>query len=700
MSAKNPLNVILLSNTRERLEGLLPVLVTDIYGAGGEFHTQGLYSTEIFGALGTNTRLIKHSFIDVRTTIMHPKVYNELTRIKGLYGGLLKGTIYAVFDPTLQDFVKSDIVDGETGYSFFMKHFSQIKFTLNDSITREERIKLVKQYTSTCMYRYIVVMPAGLRDITTNEEGRIVEDDINGLYRKMIRQANTISLFGNEENSPVLDTVRWNLQNTFNQIYDYIESLLSGKKGLLLGKWASRVVQSGTRNVITAMDVIPKFIGAKDAIGINHTAVGLHQFMKSEPEISIYCIKNSPIKESLENLPSSMVVVDKKTWHKKVIQPTIATSEKWASEAGIEKLITGYAKLNARHKPILADDNYMALLYRDKKSYKVFYDIDELPEHLDKGNVKPITWTEMFYIAVYERAKELTANNTRYPISTVGSIYPSFIYLQTTAKTENLLPLDDDWVIMPEASAANAMPILGEPFYDSMSIHHAHMPSTELNADLDGDVMSFIAQSTDESIQETTDFLYSKDAYINAEGGLRYGVCNTLSEMVLYNMTRGLIKNNKLLMRDITPSDKRKFLEMRKVAIEENPKMYPRGFNAEEELNEYEIYSKLPNKIIIGIFNGELVGNIRFYSIDDSTGIFGIVVLNKFQNLGYGSALIRRLIEDISFDGYTSLQLDVELTNKAQQLYTKLGFVVNKEKKSSHKDHIRMVLNINEEARA
>lgn len=700
MSAKNPFNVILLSSARERLEGLLPVLVTDIYGAGGEFNTQGLYSTEIFGALGSITRMIKHSFIDVRTTIMHPKVFNELARLKGLYKGILNGTMYAVFDPTLQDFIKSDIIDGDTGYAFFMTHFEKIKFSYNDSIVREERIKLLLEYRDKCMYRYIVCIPAGLRDISTNEEGRTVEDDINALYRKLIRQANTISMFGNEDNSPVLDTVRWNLQSTFNEIYEYIESILRGNKGFLLGKWASRVVQSGTRNVITAMDVVPKVIGSPDAIGINHTAVGLHQFMKSEPEISIYHIRTGPIKESLENLPASMAVVDGKTWHKKTIKPSVFTTDKWASESGIEKLITGYAKLNARHKPIMIDNDYMALIYRDSKTFKVFYEIDELPTNLSKDNVHPITWTEMFYISVYERAKELTANNTRYPINTTGSIYPSFIYLQTTAHTENLIPLDDEWVPIVGASAANAMPITDEPFYDSMSIHHAHMPSTELNADLDGDVMSFVAQSTEESIEESTKYLYSKDAYLNAEGKCRYGVSNTLSEMVLYNMTRGLINKDRLEMRSIVPEDKRKYLEMRKIAITQNPSMYPQGYNQDEELKDYEFYNKLPNRIIIGGFNHEVVGGVRFIQTDVKTGLFGIVILNHFQNSGYGSKLIKRLIEELSFDGYESLQLDVEVNNPAMKLYTRLGFVPNTKKKSPHKDHIRMILTFNEQETA
>lgn len=690
--SQNPLNTVFLSPSRERLSGLLPVLVTDIYGSGGEFHPQGLYSTELFGALGSLTRMTKHSFIDIRTTVMHPKLFNELTRIKGLYKGIMSGSMYAVFDPDIQDFVKSDIIDGDTGYAFFMEHFTKIKFTYNDSIAREERIKLALEYKDKCMYRFIVVIPAGLRDISTNEENRVVEDSINALYRKLIRQANTVNFHTGEENNAVLNTVRWNLQHTFNDIYEYIESILSGKKGMLLSKWASRTIHSGTRNVITAMDVVPKIIGAPDAISINDTAVGLHQFMKAEPEISIYSIRNGPIKEQLSTLPATIGVVDPKTLQRKYIQASGQTLDKWGSEVGIEKLITGYAKIDARHKPIMIDGNYIGLIYRDGKSFRTFWDITELPEGFDKKYVRPITWTEVFYLSVYERAKELTAKNTRYPISTTGSIYPSFIYLQTTVKTEPLQPLDEEWKPDPDKKVANVMPITGAPFYDSMSIHAAHMPPTELNADLDGDVMSFIAMATEESVQETANFLYSKEAYLSADGNLRYGVNNTLSEMVLHNLTSGLEFKNRLEMRDITPEDKRKYLEMRMQVFEENKELYDGTTLALEE-KDYVTYTKWPNQLIIGVYNNRVVGAIRFRSTAPNKGTFGISILKEFQSKGYGTALINRLESEVSFNAYKELYIEVKDTNKrAISLYTRLGYIVSGT--SPYKSYIRMAKKI------
>ena len=209
--------------------GTFPVESQEIYGQGQNFNTQGLYSIEIFGNLGTPQRQRQFAYIDTRTEVMHPKIFLELSRLKGLYKNICNGTAYAIWDDNKKDFIKSDIIDGQTGYSFFMSHFHDILYESNESDIRGLRIDLLEKHHEKCMYRYIIVIPAGLRDIEMGEDKRVVEDDINNLYRKLIRASNTISIYSKGDNNPALDTVRSNIQNTFNEIYEYIESIVSGK---------------------------------------------------------------------------------------------------------------------------------------------------------------------------------------------------------------------------------------------------------------------------------------------------------------------------------------------------------------------------------------------------------------------------------------------------------------------------------------
>ena len=482
---KLPFNISLLPADSIRIKAMFGVQSLDIFSSGTEFHPQGLYSTVIFGQVGTPQRQQKSSYIDTRTEVMHPKVFQELVKLKGLYQGIAAGSTYAIWDDKLKDFIKSNIIDGKTGYSFLMDHFHDIIHATNDSAIRDLRIKFLNKAHDQCMYRYIVVIPAGLRDIEIGDDGRPTEDDINLLYRKLIRSANTISIYSNKVNDPVLNTVRWNLQKTWNEIYDHIESVCSGKRGFILSKVAARNIHGGTRGVITGMDPAPHTLGSKEAVTINDSICGLHQYLKGTVELSIYNIRTGPLQPVIEFLPTLAYVVDAKTLKRKNITPSPFIVNNWGTEEGLEKLINGFEKETARHKPIMIDGDYAALLYRDHKQFKVFYDIETLPSGFSKSNVKPITWMEMFYISVYVQSKHVAGTLTRYPIESMGSIYPSNIYLKTTVRSESLIMLNDAWHPMSDEYKAVQFPILNEPSIDSFSPHVSHYK--ELNADNDGD---------------------------------------------------------------------------------------------------------------------------------------------------------------------------------------------------------------------
>lgn len=536
MSAKKaPFNVSLISSSKSRLAGLLPVQSMDIYDNEEDYHPQGLYSSEIFGKQGTPERMSRHSFIDMRIGILHPKVYLELTKLKGLYKGILNGSMYAIWDPKVKDLIKSDILTGQTGYKFFMDHYKQIHLQKNKSPTRDIRIDLIERYRTESIYRYLIVLPAGLREITKSSDGRDEEDDINKLYRKALRYANTISVFSGDTNSAAMDVVRWNLQRTFNDIYLYIEAIISGKKGFILGKWASRNVHGGTRNVITAMDPAPAKLGTASAVSVNDTAVGLHQYMKGSVEPTIYSLKSGELAEFFSGFPNQISVVDKKTLNSKTVSPSSFVKERWSTEEGLEGLINGFVKLDYRDSPVIIDGDYLALMYRDKQHFKILHDINELPSHLDRDNVKPITYAEMFYTAVYVQALNHHGLVTRYPITGNGSIYPSNIYLRTTMRVDQLYPLDDTWNVPADAKLAYAMPIANDSYFESMSPHGSKLRG--LGADFDGDKTSLNIVHSKEANADLAAFLKSKEAFLSPDGGLNYGINNAVIDLVLHNFT-------------------------------------------------------------------------------------------------------------------------------------------------------------------
>ncbi len=534
-----PLNIQLINPDKSRLAGLLPVQSMDIFDTEGNYHPQGLYSTEIFGRPGEKSRTTKHGYIDMRTEVLHPKIYLELTRLKNLYAGIMSGKSYAIWNPKEKDFEKSDILEGRTGYSFFMEHFHEINFYTNESLKREQRLIFIKKYRNTALYRYLIVLPVGLRDITEEDDGRVIEDDIADLYRRIMRVANTIAVRSNNPNDPSLDTARWSLQNTFNEIYDYIFNIIEGKKGFILGKWCTRVIHGGTRNVITAMDPSPEFLGDDKAIDIHDTIVGLHQLMKGCIPLVIYHLRNGFFGKTLTQFPGNLTLVNRDTLEIELVTPSEKTKEKWSTADGLEDLINNFEDTGVRWNPVTIDGRYLALIYQDDKHFRIFQDIKELPEGFDRVKVRAVTWTEMYYYSIFKTSKKLIAYVTRYPVITTGGIYPCHPYLRTTINGLVLEELGEDW--KPNGNTWFEVPKYKELFFDSMCPHNIAL--TSLGADFDGDKSSFNVANSENAIRDGEKYLNSKEAYLNPMGGLNYGIGSSRNKIplfVLQNFTSGL----------------------------------------------------------------------------------------------------------------------------------------------------------------
>lgn len=530
-----PFNISLLDNKLSRLQNLMPIGSMDIYDTSGDFHPLGLYSSIIFGKPGDMERYKKHSYIDMKLTTMHPKIYFELGKLKGLYKDILEGRGYAIWDNEKKDFVKSDILEGKTGYAFFMEHFEELIFEKNNSLIRTLRINLLNKYRPNCMYRYAIVIPAGFRDIDINDD-RVQESELGKLYRKLLRTSNTLP--NNIRNiNDEFDGPRRNLQLSFIEIYDYLFNVISDKEGFIQSKYGSRNIHDSTRNVITAMNPAPKVLGSLEAITIDDTIIGLHQYMMGSIYGTVYDIREDILKVAISEIPTTVKLIDKKSLKLTSFKPSRKIIE-LLNDDGIIKHIEHYEHFDNRWNYAEIEGYYIALICWKGDTFRIIYDIDDLPVGYDKSLVKPITWTELFYISCYPRSKKVGTYNTRYPVTENGSIYPSNVYLKVTIDSKIVKrEIDNNGTL--EYYQYNTYPIQESVFQESCSVHPSKVPA--LGADYDGDKMTFSIVMSEDAIKEKDEFLNSKHAYINPNGSLYYGANNSILEYVFHNCTRGLI---------------------------------------------------------------------------------------------------------------------------------------------------------------
>ena len=120
---------------------------------------------------------------------------------------------------------------------------------------------------------------------------------------------------------------------------------------------------------------------------------------------------------------------------------------------------------------------------------------------------------------------------------------------------------------------------------------------------------------------------------------------------------------------------------------------YPEEWDipVEKEVSWINSARNSPNELVIAAYaDGELAGNCSIsFRMGKKAGHragIGIALLEKFWNLGIGSALFREMISAAEKRGTEILELEfVEGNNRARHLYEKFGFCIVGEKPKAFK---------------
>lgn len=413
-----------------------------------DFHPDGLFSVDTFGRIGEKRRDSQFAYIDIKVKIFHPIIYKALGKLKGLYLEIISGKAYATWDENELDFVTSNETDGQTGFNFFVKHWENIKFKRSDSPLRNERIKLIAKYKDSAMTNKVLVLPAGLRDVRVGSNNRLEFDEINDVYRRIVGISRTIASSNETSNSPALNYSRYQLQMGFNEVYSIIEKMLKDKKGFIQSKWARRRVFNSTRNVISAMDTSKRLIGDKNGPKVTDTIMGLYQAAKGAMPLTTHLLRNGYLAEAfgINDNSTSAKLVDPKTLKQVIIDIPSTTKDRWTTLDGIEKIVNSLKDVENRHKHVMVEGYYLALIYKGPdKSFRIFGDIDDLPSDLNPEHVEPISLIEFIYLSGYREWNTLKTIITRYPVTGLGSTYPSDVYVKTSTVGEQRHELGPDW---------------------------------------------------------------------------------------------------------------------------------------------------------------------------------------------------------------------------------------------------------------
>lgn len=523
MKKLNPFNIDLLFATDQVVSRMKPVTTTDIYqGISRNFHPEGLYSTDIFGRVGTTERDNNFSYIKLNAYIIHPNMYGVIKQLKRFYIDILEGKAYAKWNPETNDFESSDVFSGDTGYAFFTSKLKELIPSRSNSKRRDVYIELFEKYKNSCLMNNCLVIPAGMRDVYQTEDGNDKKDEINDIYAKIIIISKNINVVGASMNDPVINPQRVRLQLAMNELYDYILAILEGKRGLIQSKWGGRRIVLGTRNVISSVQTTAEKLGSVRAPHMDDVQIGLYQTISGALPITIHCLKTKFLDQIFDpmNREQTAYLINPRTKQLEEVYMANRSWDKWVSMKGLESLVQGFEDENVRARPVMIDGHYLAYIWKDNETFKVVRDINTLPDPDMEKDLKPMTYAEMYYIAGYERFYQLRALCTRYPINNVYSIYPAKIYTKNTTTSKGLHELGDDWTT--RIGFAREYPFPDEQGYYNW-VNTAIISFTRLdnlNADYDGDMISVNILYSNEAIEEINRNLGSRNQLIDSKGKL------------------------------------------------------------------------------------------------------------------------------------------------------------------------------------
>lgn len=534
----NWIDFYLLNVNKTLVKDMREITVTDsFYGMTKNFHPQGLYSTDIFGLVGREERDSTFAYIDIKLEIISPTLCLGLFSLKQLYEEICSGRRYAIWDDKLKDFTPASPSDAGagTGYSFFLKRYNDIQPGRNTSLRRDDTVDFFEKFRAVGLSRYVLVMPAGLRDMQFKDDGREQEDEINPLYRRLMSLARAVP---DRNATPELtDQVRWKLQQAFNDIWTHVFTLLDGKGGFARRKVTSRKLQDGTRNVLSSFSTGSKVMGDPAQIRPTDTRIGIMQGLKALLPVAQYHIRERYLSQ-IRAGDSHLYGINIKTLQREMVEVPGKIYDLFTTDDGIETLINRFRDREKRHKPIHIDaKHYVALLYQDEHTFKVFFDIRDLPAGRSKDNVTPLSLAELLYLSGYDVWDDYFMRVTRFPVAGRGSNYSSTIRLETTTQSAPKYELTDGWET-GTGKPAKCFPRRDcEEFVESMAVHPSRLVG--LGGDHDGDTGSGNALFSEEAREENRKWLNSRAYWFDTNGRFKMSPTNAVISSALRSLLRG-----------------------------------------------------------------------------------------------------------------------------------------------------------------
>lgn len=438
-----------------------------LFSRGDQPNPQGLLSLDIFG-MTPKDRKETFAYIDIGQHFFHPHVYKIIKRFFRNVENILNGSEYYAID-SKGNLVKSDDENGQTGIQFLYDNWGKIHFEEGDSTARSERIDLVTlSKKSEVFLDKELVIPAFYRDNASSSAGGGKTLELNTMYSKLIR----ISSILRDRDSfgfPLYQTQAM-VQDILVEIYDYFKNKLESKNGLIRRYLMGKNVDYCTRSVITATS-----FHANDPselmVNMRYSGVPVAQILSLCQPFIVRWVKGFFDRELVQNKTKD-TLIGGNVANMELENPATVFTDKF-----ILKKMEAFIK-----DPECRFDKIEVPLKGKKKAYLAFkgrrYNKNSKDE-IATIATRPMTWTDVFYMASEDVVADKHILITRYPLLDQYGLFGTRIRTLSTTTTMPMQVGERIYKWYPVIDFDVPRNQINTKFMDSVQFSNSYLPGID-----------------------------------------------------------------------------------------------------------------------------------------------------------------------------------------------------------------------------
>lgn len=497
----------------------------------------GLLSNEIFG-ITKDDRTTIFAYIHLAgETFMHPlgyKIWSKLDSNVKLCAYEMGTFSYDKESGKLVSDPK-----GDNGFKFLKKIINEVNFKKALSAKRNIRTTFLETYRDKLFIENFIVIPAGYRDVDTEQGGRVGVGEINKLYNSIIRDCKALEE-SDDYGLSLNGSLRGRIQDNIVKVYDWLAfgkdpltgkdsqaTGLSRKLGLIRRAGMKKSFDWGSRLVICQQNLRKENLEDLevdlDSIGLPLASIcaNLYPYM-------IFWIRQWFDFNFSEEIAIQAINPRDKTSMKTRIKDW---REVYSDERIKEELDRFMHGMSNRFIPIEAPIEDEDKIPKGLTPYLIFkgYMVDdekyaqELINHspAEEGVRFPIqeralTWCDLIYQAAMEVTKDKMTLITRFPVDTYWNQFPAKIKVISTIETEPMVIGNHYYKEYPKIRQEDIAKNTTNKFVDVALPNNVRLGS--IGGDFDGDTISSKVMYSIESNQELAEAVNLKKHYISLGG--------------------------------------------------------------------------------------------------------------------------------------------------------------------------------------